>query len=269
MNLEHHTRQTFLGKGFPEICRKTIVGIVGLGGGGSHVAQQMAHIGFSNYVLIDPDIAEKSNLNRLIGATQADVDQKIPKTKIAKRLVKRINHKASIKLFHDVWQNCVSELQSCDIIFGCMDGLSNRDQLERLTRRYLIPYIDIGMDVSIEQDDPPRMAGQVFTSMPGYPCMRCLGFFTDEDLSSEGELYGDAGSNPQVVWANGVLASTAVGLAVDILANWTRNPSEIIWLSYDGNLNTLTQHVKLEYFTQKECTHFPLSAVGPASFEQL
>ncbi len=258
-----------MGKEFPEVCRRTIVGIVGLGGGGSHVVQQMAHIGFRNFVLIDPDIAEKSNMNRLIGATQADVNLKTPKTIIARRLIRRINHNASVKLFQDLWQNCGSELESCDIIFGCIDGLSNRDQLERVTRRFLIPYIDIGLDVTITEGEKPRMAGQVFTSMPGYPCMRCLGFFPDGALSREGRLYGDAGSNPQVVWANGILASAAVGVAVEILTAWPGNPSEIIWLSYDGNLNTLTPHVKLKYFIPTECTHFPINAIGPPIFKQL
>lgn len=258
-----------MGNRFPEVCKRTIVGIVGLGGGGSHVVQQMAHVGFRNFVLIDPDVVDRSNLNRLIGATQKDIHLKTPKTNVARRLIKRINQSASIKLFQDNWQNCVSELESCDVIFGCVDGLGNRDQLERMARRYLIPYIDIGMDVTILNEEPPRMAGQVFTSMPSFPCMRCLGFLTDDAISNESELYGDAGSNPQVVWANGILASAAVGVAIEILSDWSLNPKGTIWLSYDGNLITLTPHVKVKYFTSRKCTHFPLDSVGPPSFEHL
>ena len=59
----------------------------------------------------------------------------------------------------------------------------------------------------------------------------------DENLSDEGRRYGDAGIRPQVVWANGVLASTAVGLAIDSLNGWTRTVPEkgVVYLSYDGN----------------------------------
>jgi hypothetical protein len=42
------------------------VAIVGLGGTGSVIATELAHLGVLNYVLIDPDIVDESNLNRLI-----------------------------------------------------------------------------------------------------------------------------------------------------------------------------------------------------------
>ena len=113
-------------------------------------------------------------------------------------------------------------LASCDIVFGCVDGFAERRELEIACRRHLIPLIDIGMDVHIVGKEPPRMGGQVILSMPGSRCMKCLGFLSDASLAREAALYGDAGPRPQVVWPNGVLASTAVGVAVDLLTNWTR-----------------------------------------------
>src|SRR6266849_8531402 len=50
--------------------------------------------------------------------------------------------------------------------------------------------------------------GQVIMSSPDGPCMRCMGFLTGEKLAAEAALYGNAGARPQVVWHNGVLAST-------------------------------------------------------------
>jgi hypothetical protein len=41
-------------------------------------------------------------------------------------------------------------------------------------------------------------------------------------LAAEAARHGDAGGRPQVVWPNGALASTAVGLAVDLVTGWTR-----------------------------------------------
>ena len=46
-------RQSFLGVNSQSIIQSTKVGIVGLGGGGSHVVQQLAHIGFLNFVIFD------------------------------------------------------------------------------------------------------------------------------------------------------------------------------------------------------------------------
>ena len=75
-------------------------------------------------------------------------------------------------------------------------------------------YIDIGMDVHGEK--PPVIGGQVVLSSPGRLCMRCMGLLTEAKLAEEAARYGKAGSRPQVVWPNGVLASTAVGLGVEL-----------------------------------------------------
>lgn len=56
-----------------------------------------------------------------------------------------------------------------------------------------------------------------------------------EQIASSAALYGNAGHRPQVVWPNGVLASTAVGLAVDLVTNWTRNGRSNAYLAYDRN----------------------------------
>jgi len=49
-----------------------------------------------------------------------------------------------------------------------------RRELEIACRRYLMHYIDIGVDVHGE--DRPGIGGQVMLSSPGGPCMTCMGF---------------------------------------------------------------------------------------------
>ena len=134
-------------------------------------------------------------------------------------------------------------LQICDLVLGCVDSFTERHQLEACCRRHLIPYIDIGMDVHPGGDGPPAMTGQVILSMPGGPCMWCMNFLTEEKLGREANNYGAAGGRPQVVWSNGVLASTAVGLAVEVLTNWTRSPRNAVFLSYRGNEGTINPDV--------------------------
>ena len=84
MNL---SRQSFLGKGSGHVLTASRVGIVGLGGGGSHIAQQLAHVGIGNFVLIDFDHIEDSNLNRLVGATARDVKNGKAKVEILSKLI--------------------------------------------------------------------------------------------------------------------------------------------------------------------------------------
>jgi hypothetical protein len=48
--------------------RDTHVGVIGCGGGASHVIQQLAYLGVGKLTLVDADLVEVTNLNRLIGA---------------------------------------------------------------------------------------------------------------------------------------------------------------------------------------------------------
>ncbi len=264
MKEEKYSRQSFLGVNSENIFAETVVGIVGLGGGGSHIVQQLAHIGFQNYVIYDPDKIEDTNLNRLVGALESDVAKQTLKIDIAKRVILGLQPKAKVLALADKWQDNPEPLRNCDLIFGCVDGFSQRRELEACTRRYLIPLIDIGMDVHIVGDEPPRMGGQVILSMPNNPCMFCLGFLTEKRLSQEAERYGDAGAQPQVVWSNGVLASAAVGVAVDLLTDWTRSLRENIYLEYDGNKGTVSIPQRLQYLKEVVCTHYlPLETGDP------
>lgn len=262
MSDERFSRQSFLGENSQEIIEKAIVGIVGLGGGGSHIVQQLALLGFLYYRIYDGDIAEDSNLNRLVGAKESDLAHKTPKIEIAERMIKGLREKAVVDSYPCRWQDKSEPLRNCDLIFGCVDGFSQRRELEACARRYLIPLIDIGMDVHCVGDEPPRMGGHVILSMPGGLCMFCLGFLNQRVLAKEGERYGDAGAQPQVVWPNGVLASSAVGIAVDLLTDWTRSLRDVVYLEYDGNKGTVKPHVRLEYLEDRSCPHYQADQVG-------
>jgi hypothetical protein len=265
---ERFSRQSFLGPGAESIIERATVGIVGLGGGGSHVVQQLGHIGFTNYVIYDPDSVEPSNLNRLVGATRKDAHDHLAKVSVAERVISGLVAAPNVRCIKARWQEQAGPLRECDLVFGCLDRLQDRSELEVCARRYVMPYIDIGLGVRIVGGEPPRMAGQVVLSMPGAPCFRCLGFLNERDLADEAAQYGDAGPRPQVVWANSVLAATAVGVAVDLLTDWTVALRGPVYLSYDGNTGTVKPHPRLRYLTAKACEHFPADDVGDPTFLQ-
>src|SRR5262249_28315555 len=238
-----------------------VVGIVGLGGAGSHVVQQLAHLGFQHYVLYDPQPMDESNLNRLVGATEEDVRAHRPKVDIAKRVIRGLQPNAGIDWYEVRWQQEPAALRSCDLLFGCVDSFAQRRELETSARRYLIPYLDVGVAVHRVHPQPPQMSGQIILSLPGGPCLKCLGFLTDDDLAAEAAEYGGAGPRPQVVWANGVLASIAVGIAVDLVTGWSNRLSLPVYLLYYANDGTLQRHPRLP-FVPTACTHHELVHVG-------
>jgi hypothetical protein len=252
---ERLKRQSFLGPRSDQILGDCVVAIVGLGGGGSHIAQQLAHLGVSSFLLFDPDKVEESNLNRLIGATAQDVLDETLKTTVASRLIKGINPGATVDCINGKWQERHYLLRGCDVIWGCLDSYGDRYQLEVAARRYLLPYIDIGMDVH-ESDGAFCVSGQVILSMPDHLCMRCLGFLREDLLAREAENYGAAGGRPQVVWANGTLASAAVGVFTQIFTPWHKAHAPSVYLEYDGNTQSLTSSNRLAYMRDKRCPHF-------------
>jgi molybdopterin/thiamine biosynthesis adenylyltransferase len=260
-------RQSFLGSESSFLFDNVKVGIIGFGGGGSHIGQQLAHIGIKNLTIFDDDKIEASNLNRLIGGWYSDIAKSTQKVKIAERLIKKILPKSKPNLVPEKWQNQPELLQQCDIIVGCVDSLIGRRELEAECRRHLIPYIDIGMDVHTI-DGAPYMSGQVILSMPGMACFKCMNFLTEQNLAEEGKKYGDVGGLPQVVWPNGVLASSAVGILVDLITGWTKKQNRKVYLSYDGNIGIVEENARAEY-SPACCEHYPLDQVGSVRFKKL
>lgn len=266
---EKHERQSFLGDHSETLLSTVRIGVVGLGGGGSHVVQQLAHAGFTNLALFDGDKVERRNLNRLVGATAEDARQGVLKIEVAKRVVLGLHPKAQVALYPSRWQESAQALHLCDLVFACVDTFSQREQLEKTCRRYLMPMIDIGIDLHEDKTGgPPGMAGQVLLSMPGHACLWCLKFLRQDYLAREAAAYGAVGGRPQVVWSNGVVASTAVGVAVDLLTDWTQSLRSAVYLVYDGNRGVLTVHPRIN-FADPTCTHFDPRDVGPPVFRPL
>jgi hypothetical protein len=261
-------RQSFLGADSDARLAGATVGLVGLGGGNSHVAQQLAHLGIGGFVVLDDDIITLTNLNRLVGGTLDDVKAERPKVEIAACVIRAVNPNARIVMRRAKWQEAGDLLKGCDVIVGGLDHVGSKDELEAFCRRFMIPYIDMGMDVTaLPETWESLVSGQVILSMPGDPCLRCLQLVTDERLKAEAQHYGDAGSRPQVVWPNGVLASTAVGLVVQLITPWMRDPPRSAYFAYDANLGTVTPSDRLARRRGKPCPHYPAKAVGDPMFD--
>src|SRR6266581_585757 len=78
------------------IMHDQVISIVGVGGLGSIVAEHLIHMGFHEINLIDPDVLEMSNLNRVVGAYYKDAEQKLDKVEVVRRHVTNINPNATV-----------------------------------------------------------------------------------------------------------------------------------------------------------------------------
>jgi len=238
---EMHNRQILaFGESGQIKIQRSKVGIVGLGGIGSQVFQQLVHLGVKNFVLIDDDYVEESNLSRIVGSRPVDSKNHRSKVKVMKRLGKGINPDIKIQLLQKPVNDLSAalKLRDADVIFCCTDNLSSRLVLNRLAFQYLIPLIDIGIDIQASERGNIRTAGgRVMVILPDGPCLACMGILTPEGLQRESEesgyVSGQSILSPSVISLNGVVASLAITEFIDLLTGFERRKESSTYQVYD------------------------------------
>lgn len=222
------------------------VAIVGLGGTGSVIASQLAHLGVQRLLLIDPDTVEGTNLNRLVGATPGDVGA--AKVEVAARHAKAICPEIEvITLQGDIANDAVARaLLQADFIFGCTDSMASRAVLNQLAYQYFIPCIDMGVGIHVAEGAVRFIAGRVQMLGPGLPCLVCtdkLDFeqvrremMTEAQRKLDPYVIGEVVPQPAVISLNSTVSSAAVTMFLAAVAGV---PSAARMLTYDGKLGTL------------------------------
>lgn len=199
-------------------CR---VGIIGLGGIGSLMAEYLARLGVSNFYLVDDDHIEESNRSRVVGATATDVRKKATKVSIAKRNILRANNKAQVHaIVEDVSRESVlKELSSCDYLFLAADSMRARLAFNALIHQYLIPGVQTGAKVHAGEDgDLIDIMSANRSVRPGRGCLWCNQLIDPTQLAKEAktdeerkaQAYGVEEPNPSVISLNAVSAAHAV-----------------------------------------------------------
>ena len=163
------TRQAF-GEGTVKTLAGLTVGVVGCSGTGSPVIEQLARLGVGKLVLVDPDVVERKNLNRILNTKALDATNLRPKVEVLEEAILQMGlntqvvTEASILHKHDAYH----AIAGCDVVFGCMDGIDGRHLLNRIATYFCIGYIDLG--VALEADGEGgihSITGRVSYVQPG------------------------------------------------------------------------------------------------------
>lgn len=221
--------------------RQLRVGVVGLGGTGSIVAQEIAHLGVRDFVLIDPDVIELSNLNRVANATAADIGR--PKVEVAARYLRSLAADARVKIVRgDVMGTRIArELLEVDFIFGCTDSHGSRAVLQQIAYQYLIPCIDMGTTIAVTDENVTHIQGRAQLLAPGLACLTCGNLLNGAEVrrdmmtaferKADPYLRGAREPAPAVMSLNGIVASLAVTM---LLAAVTGIPGAARHILYDA-----------------------------------
>lgn len=251
MKTERYKRQTsFFGVDGQEKLEAILVAIVGIGGLGTHVIQQLAYLGVRDFYLIDDEKIDATNLNRYVGARHDDVGKK--KTLVGERIVKEINPLASVTTIQNSLQSpeAFDAITSSDCVFGCLDNDGARVILNHCCSAYKRPYFDLATEIFPDGTD--SYGGRVCISVDLEGCLDCYDVIDREaatmDLESpearkdREDLYGlnkddFQQTGPSVVSINGIIASLAVTEFL-VWATGLRDPQKL--LTYMGKQGIVT-----------------------------
>lgn len=203
--------------------------IVGCSGTGSPTVEQVARLGFSRIVVIDPDFVEEKNLNRIVNATRVDADEKRLKVEVMKRAIDAMGFGTEVDFIGEdlASPRAVKAVAESDVVFGCMDGVEGRHLLNRLCSFYLIPYFDVGVKLQADGNGGIEEAvGAVHYVKPGGSTLLDRRVYTLDQLKSAGlkrtdpeayreqvkvgYIHGVAEDRPAVISINMQMAATAV-----------------------------------------------------------
>jgi len=149
--------------------------IVGAGGTGSLLIQNLVYLGIRQFVLVEDDDSDTTSMNRLVTAMAADLDT--PKSILGRRLIKSVAPNAVVEVIPSKLQsrNALDVLKGVDIVFGCVDNDGARLVLNELALAYGIPYFDLAVGIDAEHGEVLVAGGRVAIVLPGGSCLYCMG----------------------------------------------------------------------------------------------
>lgn len=190
------------------------VAIVGCGGLGGYIAEELARLGVGRLVLIDGDRLEVSNLNRQIMSSELNIGQW--KVEAARDRLQSVNSEVQVEGIRGWFEEAKGSklFREVDLVCDALDSMPTRVALERLCHQMKLPLVFASI---------AGWFGQIGVSLPG-----------DFSVLS---LYGRGEQGVEKTWGNpaftpAVLASLSVVEAVKLLVG---RPSSLrhAWLHVD------------------------------------
>jgi molybdopterin/thiamine biosynthesis adenylyltransferase len=166
------------------------VAVVGASGTGSLIIELLLRAGVGEVVIFEFDVIKHHNLNRILYARRRDADANVAKGERIKEGLDETGLSTRVTIIEggDITNERVAlELRGCDFIFGCVD---NRDWprlvMTEVAYQYLVPYIDLGTEIGIDDLGVQSLDSRVSYVAPGRACLFCSGIVSEERVRIEG-----------------------------------------------------------------------------------
>lgn len=228
---EFYTREsTIPGLGSAGITklRSSTVAVVGVGGVGSSAAYYLARSGIGTIRLIDQDIVEPANLQRIQSSTNEDLYQ--PKAEVMSRLLSKFDKATKLEPVVDTLtsQNALQLLEGVDLVFDGLDNFRTRYLLNRISIAKRIPYLfasAVAEQAHLALYNPPETA-----------CLECVMPGVTDRFNESCEVLGVGPSITGITGAIGADASIRY-----LTGQSTRLVSELMTVDLAGTNFLFTQ----------------------------
>ncbi len=175
------------------------VAIVGCGGLGGYIAEELARIGVGRLVLIDGDRLEVSNLNRQIMSSELNIGQW--KVEASRDRLQSVNSEVQVEVIRGWFEEKKGPelFRNVDLVCDALDSIPTRVVLERVCHQMGLPLVFASI---------AGWFGQIGVSLPGdFSVLR---------------LFGRGAQGVESTWGNpaftpAVLASLSVVETVKLL----------------------------------------------------
>lgn len=255
------------------------VAVVGCGGTGSAVAEQLVRLGARHLTLFDADELTASNITRVYGSFPSDVGR--AKVEVLSDHLRRIAPDAQVKVFRSkiTVKKTARELLDADIVFGCTDDNAGRLVLSRIASYLLTPVIDCGVLLSSAPGGQLEgIDGRVTLLAPGAGCLVCrrrvdmaraaAEMLEPEErrrLADEGYAPGLPGIEPAVVAFTTQVAAAAVGELLERLVHYGPEPAptEVLIRSHEREVSTNDQEPNERHYCHVDSGKLGLGITEP------
>lgn len=130
-----------IGEKAVETLKKSKVAVFGIGGVGSYVVEGLARAGIGNFILVDKDEVDITNINRQIIATTKTVGKS--KVEVSKERILEINPEAKVKIYQEFFMPETEGVldDSIDYIVDAVDTVTAKIELVVRANKLNIPII--------------------------------------------------------------------------------------------------------------------------------
>lgn len=134
--------ELLLGKEAMEKLYKSKIAVFGVGGVGSFVVEGLVRSGVGNFILVDNDLIDLTNINRQLHATRKTLGK--PKVEVMKQRILEINPKAEVEIHQTFFLPETSDKiidKDCQYIVDAIDTVTGKIELVLQAKKRNIPII--------------------------------------------------------------------------------------------------------------------------------